>query len=85
MSNRTIQKRIRMGYVLHINRTGAKGAWERLGPLFTTSLEGSQYREKHAPGVERWRVQAVRVSAEKVGVEPAEAKLAGRVTVKRAS
>lgn len=63
MPNRSIPKKLKMGYALYINRTGNKGGqwWERVGFLFTSSLEASTYREREYPGVNKWSVQAVRV------------------------
>lgn len=71
MSNRTKQKRRKLGYALFIKRdTAAK--YERVGFLFDCSREAAEYREQHYPTVTKWSIQAVRVSAEKVG--PADTK-----------
>lgn len=71
MSNRAIQKRIKLGYAVYINRTGSKGlkAWERVGYLFNTGYEASQYREKYFSTITKWSVQAVRLKAEHEGAK----------------
>jgi hypothetical protein len=71
MARRTSKKRIKMGYALFIpDRNGAPGKYERVGFLFGTSLEASQWRERHYPNVTKWSVQGVRVNCEPVS--PAE-------------
>lgn len=66
-----IQKRIHMGYVLFINPTGTKGSknWTKVGHLFNTSHEASEYRKHKFEHVKYWSVEGVRVNIEPVKFE----------------
>lgn len=65
MSNRTVPKKVKMGYGLFINRTGEKGnaAWERVGFLFNSANDANMWREANHPSVSKWRIQTIRISA----------------------
>lgn len=60
---RNTPKSKKMGYALEINRTGEPGKdnWSREGFLFDNSRDASDYRLKHYPNIESWRIFAIRL------------------------
>lgn len=64
--NKTIPKKVCVGYALWINRETTKGKWERVGFLFNNGREASEYRERFYGDTPRWSVNRVRISAPRV-------------------
>lgn len=63
--NKTVPKKMKMGYELRINQTGVRGEenWKRVGTLFGSSQEASEYRARKYPNVQKYTIMGVKVSA----------------------
>lgn len=64
MSNKSSTKTMKLGYELRINRSGKSGEenWERVGPLFSTTLSASEYRESKYPNVLKYVILGVKIN-----------------------
>lgn len=64
-------KRKIIGYMTTVLRLNSDGvmAWEKVGYLEGNRQAAREYRERNFPNVAKWKVEAVRVSAELVQAE----------------
>lgn len=65
MPNRTIPKKVKMGYALRIFST-QREEWERVGFCFTSRREAEEFRVKHHPSATKFTITGIKLSAEKL-------------------